>query len=74
MSAIPTLNDLVGKWKGTNRLWLMPGEAVRESETPAEIALIARGQFSEMRYAWAANGRSQGQMFLAVEAIYLRKN
>jgi len=33
MSIRTQLSSLVGEWAGTNRVWLMPGEPVRESAT-----------------------------------------
>ena len=76
MSAIPALASLVGTWQGENHLWLAPGEPLRLSETTAEIAEIAHGQFIEMRYQWADEGKPQegtiilGQIFDAVKAVW----
>ena len=59
MPALGEVIPLNGKWQGTNKLWLSPGEPVRESESLAEISTIAQGQFSEMRYTWAEGGKAQ---------------
>jgi hypothetical protein len=59
MTALDELTVLTGSWRGTKRLWLAPAEPVRESESAAEIATVARGQFSELRYTWAYEGEPQ---------------
>jgi hypothetical protein len=59
MTALDDLTALIGTWRGTKRLWLAPGEPVRESESGAEIATVAQGQFSELRYTWAYEGEPQ---------------
>ena len=59
MSALAELADLIGKWQGTNHLWLSPEEPVRKSESLAEIKAIAHEQFSEIQYSWADKGRPQ---------------
>lgn len=51
--------DLVGEWQGRNRLWVRPGEPVRESETTASIALVAGDRFATVTYIWAEGGRPQ---------------
>jgi hypothetical protein len=65
MSALAVLTNLVGKWQGTNQLWLSPEEPVRESESSAVIRTLAQGQFSEMQYSWADEGHPQeGRLIL----------
>ena len=68
MSALIELNDLIGKWQGTNQLWLFPGEPVRESESLAEIGTMQQEQFTEIRYSWAADGKSQDGRILLGQA------
>jgi hypothetical protein len=57
------LGTFVGPWAGTNRLWVSPGEAARESETTASVALVAR-DFAAIRYTWADGGRPQDGLLL----------
>ena len=79
MSALAELSPLVGKWQGTNHLWLAPDEPVRLSESTAEIRAIAQDQFSELLYTWSESGLPQeGRMILGrfpdsphVRAIWL---
>ena len=69
MSALAALDRLFGKWQGTNQLWLYPWDPVHQSDTWAEIAVTAQGQFSELRYAWAYEGEPQeGKVILGFEA------
>jgi hypothetical protein len=53
------LKELVGDWFGTNRVWLSPGEPVRESETSATIALAAHSAFLTITYTWSDSGEPQ---------------
>jgi hypothetical protein len=53
------LADLAGEWTGTNKLWVVPGEPVRESDTTASVSLVGQGQFLMMRYTWAEGGKPQ---------------
>ena len=53
------ITDLVGEWQGSNRLWLRPGEPVRESDTTASVALVAGDRFATVRYFWAEGGKPQ---------------
>jgi hypothetical protein len=69
MAAIVGINDLIGKWQGTNHLWLSPEEPVRTSESSAEIRTTAQGQFNEIRYNWAYEGQLQeGRLILGQAA------
>ncbi len=58
------LSRLVGEWAGTNRVWLMPGEPVRESATAVTIALAARDGFVTFRYTWADGGQPQDGLLI----------
>lgn len=59
MSVLTELTQLIGKWRGTNQLWLSPDEPVRGSESIAEFSTIAHAQFTELRYSWAEEGNAQ---------------
>lgn len=59
MSALASLSGLIGKWQGTNHLWLSPDEPVRKSESAAKIKTSAQEQFSEILYSWAYEGQPQ---------------
>lgn len=64
MNARTQLSSLVGEWVGTNRVWLMPGEPVRESATAVSIALAARDGFVTFRYTWADEGQPQDGLLI----------
>src|SRR5262249_26986238 len=53
-----------GQWTGTNRLWLTPGEPVRESSTEMTVALVAQGKFATFQYTWADDGKPQDGLLL----------
>jgi hypothetical protein len=53
------LKSLVGDWHGISRLWVSPDDPVRESETSATVALVARGGFLTITYTWADYGKPQ---------------
>ena len=53
------LTDLVGTWSGLNRLWLMPGDPVRESETRASVTSAAHGAVVSLTYSWDYEGQPQ---------------
>jgi hypothetical protein len=59
MSVPEGLEDLVGEWSGTNKLWLTPDEPVRESETTASVTLAAQGKFITIAYTWSFEGEPQ---------------
>lgn len=64
MNVRTQLSSLVGEWAGTNRVWLMPGEPVRESVTAVSIALAARDGFVTFRYTWADSGQPQDGLLI----------
>ena len=65
MTALAVLTGLIGKWGGTNHLWLSPEDPVRESESTAKMSTIAQGQFSEIWYSWAYEDKPQeGRLIL----------
>lgn len=51
--------ELVGRWSGVNRLWVMPEDPVRESDTKASVTLAARGALAMITYTWAYEGKPQ---------------
>jgi hypothetical protein len=59
---------MVGQWRGIKRLWLMPGEPVRECAATAVVTLEARGQFATFRYAWSYEGQPQDGLLLVGQA------
>jgi hypothetical protein len=79
MSIPPNLASLVGRWKGTNHLWLFPADPVQESDTTMVVALVAQGKFVTFRYTWAYKGAPQDGLLLvgvepqpnAVQAIWI---
>jgi hypothetical protein len=56
--------DCVGEWSGINRLWLEPGDPVRESETAASVALSAGGAIATIRYTWDVDGEAADGILL----------
>jgi hypothetical protein len=77
MSIPDKLLRLNGSWQATNRLWLSPEEAVRESEAKAVISTIAQGKFLVLRYTWSEQGQPQDGLLLvgsiaeAAEAVWV---
>ena len=67
--AVPAqIAALIGTWRGTNHLWLSPGEPVRKSESRAEITTVAQEQFADIRYTWADKGKPQeGRLIIGQE-------
>ena len=66
MSVPKTLENLVGKWRGINRLhtvWI-PENPVRESESQAAIDLTARGRFLKIEYDWIYEDAKQEGLIL----------
>lgn len=58
------LTDLVGEWSGLNRLWVFPGDPVRESNTNASVVLAARGALVSITYNWNYEGKPQEGILL----------
>ena len=73
------LSDLVGTWKGTNRLHVpwMP-EKLKQSESIAVIRSKMNGQFLYLEYTWAVDGDPQEGLLIvgcdqksdAVQAVW----
>lgn len=79
MSIDNKLSDLVGEWKGTNRLHV-PWKPVPliESESTASIRTKMNGQFLSVEYIWVYDGKTQEGMLVlgcdpkseAVQAVW----
>ena len=79
MSINQALSDLVGAWKGTNRLYLswLP-EKLKESESTATVRSKMNGQFLSFEYTWSYEGEAQEGMLIlgcdpnsdAVQAVW----
>lgn len=52
MEAFSRLIGLTGRWRGTYRLIVEPGESARESQSTATVAPVARGRFARIDYVW----------------------
>jgi hypothetical protein len=79
MSTGRNLSDLVGTWKGTNRLhapWLP--EKLKESESTATVSSKMNGQFLSVEYTWSFEGDPQEGLLIigcdpksdAVQAVW----
>ena len=79
MSIDRSLTDLVGDWKGTNRLYLpwMPVPMLESSST-ASVRTKMNGQFLSIEYTWSHEGEPQEGMLVlgcdpkseAVQAVW----
>ena len=69
MTTTATLENLVGHWTGTSRLWrpwLSPPES--DSKSTATVGLTANGRFVTIAYTWACDGDDhEGFMLLGLE-------
>lgn len=73
------LKQLPGEWSGKKRLWLMPGEPVRESAATARVELAAGERLISVHYTWSWEGAAQDGLFVlrmaddteAVDAFWL---
>jgi uncharacterized protein DUF1579 len=52
MDAFSGLISLTGRWRGTYRLIVEPGQPARESQTTAVVAPVAGGRFARIDYTW----------------------
>ncbi len=66
MSIPETMDKLVGKWCGINRLYTiwMEDNPVRETDSVAEIELTARGRFLKIEYDWTFDNSVQEGLIL----------
>jgi hypothetical protein len=79
MSVDKKLSDLVGSWKGTNRLYTpwLPVK-LQESESGATVSSKMNGQFLSIEYTWSFEGNDQEGMLVvgcdsksdAVQAVW----
>lgn len=66
MSVPELLENLVGKWRGTNRLhtvWITENP-VRVTNSTAEVELTARGRFLKIEYDWSFENSAQEGLIL----------
>lgn len=64
MSVPESLSNLDGTWAGTNRLWLMPGEPVRECDTTLFVTQVAQEKLVALHNRWAYEGSAQDGLLL----------
>ena len=55
---------LVGKWKGTYRLWMYPKKESEDSATTAEIRFVGADKFLLFTYTWVQGEKNQEGVFL----------
>lgn len=53
MSETSKWAELAGTWTGTNKLWLMPTDPVRESQANATVTFAAGCATATIHYTWA---------------------
>lgn len=66
MSVPEIMANLVGRWRGVNRLhttWV-PDNPVRESVSAAIVELTARGRFLKIEYDWIFEGATHEGLIL----------
>ena len=66
MSVTEILENVVGKWRGVNRLhtsW-MPENPMRETDSRAIVELTARGRFLKIEYDWTFDETPQEGLIL----------
>lgn len=54
---IARLHPLVGRWRGTSRVWFEPGKLADESPVEGELSLLHDGRFAELLYTSAMQGK-----------------
>ena len=59
MSDSVRLPDLLGQWSGNNRLWVLPGDPVRESAANATVTCTERRAITMITYTWEYEGKLQ---------------
>lgn len=60
MSVNASIAALVGRWEGTNKLYLSPPpDPAIESPSAANVSLKVAGQFLEIAYTWEYEGKPQ---------------
>ena len=53
------LNRSLGKWTGTKKLWLAPGDACHESQFNTTVEASAMGRCAIINYDWMFEGERQ---------------
>lgn len=64
MPSTHPLNAILGRWSGTNHLWVHPGEPARESDSTAAVSLELQERVLSFRYTWADAGMPQEGILL----------
>jgi Protein of unknown function (DUF1579) len=59
MNAFSSLIGLTGRWLGTYRLTVEPGEPARETQTTAVVAPVAGGRFARIDYTWGPRDKPE---------------
>jgi hypothetical protein len=68
MASIDSVIKLAGTWTGTNRLWMMPGDPVRESASTATVTPVAKGGFARIDYTWSFEGKPhEGSLLVGID-------
>jgi Protein of unknown function (DUF1579) len=64
VSSPSNIASLIGRWKGTNHLWLSPSDSVNKSDTTMLVAQAAQGRFVTFQYTWAYEGAPQDGLLM----------
>jgi hypothetical protein len=64
MNLHEALTTLPGIWRGTSRLWVMPGDPVRQSPSTASVEAVAGEGTLAVRYTWEYDGTPQDGLLL----------
>jgi Protein of unknown function (DUF1579) len=67
MSVSGSFRALTGSFRGRKKLWVRPGEPVRESESSAQVSVAANGKFLHISYTWKEGELQQGLLIIGVE-------
>lgn len=69
MTIVETLGPLLGVWRGTNRLRLLPTDEFSQSAATATVTVAAR-RFVTVSYSWSDGDKPQdGMMLLGEDAM-----
>ncbi|MEO7802950.1 MAG: DUF1579 family protein [Actinomycetota bacterium] len=69
MTGFDRLLDCVGIWRGTNWLYLSPGEAADESSSVLHVMPVLGGQFVRLDQTWGFQGDpQQGSLLVGYDA------
>lgn len=67
MTIVETLGPLLGVWRGTNRLRLLPTDEFSQSAATATVTVAAR-RFLTIGYSWSDGDKPQDGMMLIGES------